>query len=379
MMAQQDVAAGYAEATKLNTLQDALNLVDPPCPHFGTCGGCNYQHLQYTAQLSSKHQQVAESLHRIGGVRDCQDVLLPIIPCQQSYHYRNNMQFTFSAMAPLLLDHAQQSIESRPASSMHTQGHSSSNRLILGLHKANDPSKIIPIQTCFLQHDSANALLQTVAQAAAQLTPQASPKQSQQLSAFDPATQQGFLRQLILRRNSHNEYMVIISTTSFQPAILKPLVMALQECSVSVLSIINTVIPAHPPVKQRRKRGSVHKALNSRRQQQQQQGRSHVLHGTPTISEQLCGLEFQISPDSFFQVNSAQAEVLYELVRRAAGTASLASTCAHTAWVAGASVHNPSHHLKHLDHRRHVGNVLLFSVSSVTKYIIAGFQYMLPS
>ncbi|KAL0053428.1 hypothetical protein WJX82_005653 [Trebouxia sp. C0006] len=149
------VKKGYAEATKVTTLQSPLNLADPPCPHFSVCGGCNYQNLQYDAQLLAKQQQVSETLQRIGGISNCNDVLLPIIPCQQQYHYRNNMQFTFSEA---------------------------------------------PFQ--------------------------------------------------------HKE---------------------------------------------------------SQRQQ------SHVLFGTSTITERLCELDFQISPESFFQVNSAQAEVLYDLVHKAAG------------------------------------------------------------
>ena len=181
-------------------------------------------------------------------------------------------------------------------------------RVMIGLHNVSNPSEVVPIEACFLQHDSANTLLQAAAQALA-----LSPTQPQQLSAFDSATHRGLLRQLILRRNSKHQYMVIFSTTSFQPALLEPLVSAVQSCNVEVLSIINTVIPSEGGMKPHRRKASKLKGSGSQRQQ------SHVLFGTSTITERLCELDFRISPESFFQVNSAQAEVLYNLVHKAAG------------------------------------------------------------
>ena len=107
--------------------------------------------------------------------------------------------------------------------------------------------------------------------------------------------------------------MVIFSTTSFQPALLEPLVTAVQSCNVEVLSIINTIIPPEGVMKPHRRKASKLKRSGSQHQQ------SHVLFGSSTITERLCDLDFQISPESFFQVNSAQAEVLYSLVHKAAG------------------------------------------------------------
>lgn len=297
------VKKGYAEATKVTTLQNPLNLADPPCPHFSVCGGCNYQNLQYYAQLHAKQQQVSETLQRIGGISNCDDVLLSIIPCQQQYHYRNNMQFTFSE-APF---QHKESSEYSSGSSTHTRP-DPAKRVVIGLHKVNNPSEVVPIEACSLQHDSANTLLQAAAQALA-----LSPTQPQQLSAFNAATQRGLLRQLILRRNSKNQYMVIFLTTSFQPALLEPLVTAVQSCNVEVLSIINTVIPPEGGMRPHRRKAP--KLKSSSRQRPQ----SHVLFGLSTITERLCNLDFQISPESFFQVNSAQAEVLYDLVHIAAG------------------------------------------------------------
>ena len=288
------LTAGYAEASKVSTLKRHDDAADPPCPHFGTCGGCDFQNLDYTAQLNAKQAQVAETFQRIGGIINCDDILLPVVACQQPYHYRNNMQFTFST--------------SRTDSALHRH---KPGTTVVGLHKANQPSQITPIQTCYLQHSSANTLLQAVSLAVAQAAAGAA---ETPLTAFDPVTKQGFLRQLIFRKNSQGEFMVIISTSFSQPALLQPLITALLSCCVPVLSIINTVVPCQSIAKRKRSH-SRRKATMAAAVRQ----RSHVMHGTPTITEQLCGLQFEISPSSFFQVNSDQAAVLYNLVLQFAG------------------------------------------------------------
>lgn len=279
------VRKGYAEASKLTTLKQHANPTEAPCPHFGTCGGCDLQNLEYTAQLHAKQVQVAETFQRIGGISNCNDILLPIVACQQAYHYRNNVQFTFSTSQAA-------SHTGKPA------------QVVLGLHKARQPSQITPVQTCFLQQDSANSLLQAASLAVAQASAQAA---GVPLTAFNPATQHGFLRQLILRKNSREEYMVILSTSYSQPALLQPVARALLSCNVPVLSIINTVVPCKSTTKPKRGRS------DSRSTSAGQQSH-HVIHGAATITEQLCGLHFEISPNSFFQVNSSQAAVLYKLV-----------------------------------------------------------------
>lgn len=289
------LSAGYAEASKLSTLQQHANPADPPCPHFGTCGGCDFQDLNYTAQLDAKQAQIAETFQRIGGISNCNGILLPIVACQQTYHYRNNMQFTFST--------------SQADSAFHTD---KPGTIVIGLHKANQPSQIIPIHTCYLQHSSANTLLQAASLAVAQPAGAAETP----LTTFNPVTQQGFLRQLILRKNLQGAYMVIISTSFSQPALLKPLVTALLSCDTPVASIINTVVSCQSIAKRKhrhpRRKATLAAAVGQR---------SLVMHGTPSMTEQLCGLQFHISPSSFFQVNSDQAAVLYNLVLQFAGRA----------------------------------------------------------
>jgi 23S rRNA (uracil1939-C5)-methyltransferase len=63
--------------------------VDPPCPYFQHCGGCQYQHASYPAELACKQAQVGEVLQRIGGVDPSR--ILPVIPSPEPYGYRNRI------------------------------------------------------------------------------------------------------------------------------------------------------------------------------------------------------------------------------------------------------------------------------------------------
>ena len=358
--------AGYVEASKITTLQQHADAPPPPCMYFGTCAGCNYQSLQYAAQLQVKQAQVAEALQRIGGTHVSQYNLLPILPCQDQFRYRNNMQFTFSSTQSTA-SHSLTSPQQDPTNIV-------SHETVLGLHAVDDPSCIVPIQSCLLQNEPANKLLQAATTAC---------NQQPQLSAYDSTTQQGFLRQLIIRRNSAGEHLVSIVTTSYHPDLLAGMVRALCDASVNVAGIVNKVVPpskagpsmtshsmSRPAVapdalvgranqaalpgvtnaearrsnKASRVRGqlagnSISRKLAGKGQRRGQLGqdkgsipqaaadgqqRVHVLFGVSAIREQLCGLEFNVSADSFFQVNTRQAEVLYQMVAQAAGEASTA-------------------------------------------------------
>ena len=79
----------FARAKPLQVLAASADRVEPRCEHFGTCGGCQYQHMSYEAQLGMKQKQVADLFERIGGFS--QDKVAPVIPCPQPYHYRNRI------------------------------------------------------------------------------------------------------------------------------------------------------------------------------------------------------------------------------------------------------------------------------------------------
>lgn len=85
--------AGHATAVKQRTLRQHDHPAQPRCQHFGPCGGCSLQSLQYAAQLQHKQQLVVAALQRIAKLPNAEEVVLPIIPSRQQYGYRNKVRF----------------------------------------------------------------------------------------------------------------------------------------------------------------------------------------------------------------------------------------------------------------------------------------------
>ena len=79
----------FARAKLLRVVTPSPDRVEPVCPHFGVCGGCQYQHLAYPAQLRLKHKQISDLFQRIG--RFDPGLIAPVVPCPQPYGYRNRI------------------------------------------------------------------------------------------------------------------------------------------------------------------------------------------------------------------------------------------------------------------------------------------------
>jgi len=84
-----EVKKRFGRARLLRVLEPSPDRVPPACRYFGQCGGCQYQHLAYPAQLRVKHKQACDLFERIGGIDPAR--VDPVIPCPQPYHYRNRI------------------------------------------------------------------------------------------------------------------------------------------------------------------------------------------------------------------------------------------------------------------------------------------------
>ena len=84
-----EVKKKFARARLLKVLKGSPDRVPAPCRYFGECGGCQYQHIDYPAQLRLKHKQVVDLFQRVGGFRET--VIEPVVPCPQPYGYRNRI------------------------------------------------------------------------------------------------------------------------------------------------------------------------------------------------------------------------------------------------------------------------------------------------
>lgn len=84
-----EVKRNFARGSVVRVLTPSPERATPVCPYFGTCGGCQYQHLSYETQLALKQKQVADLMERIG--KFPKDVVRPAVGCPQPYHYRNRI------------------------------------------------------------------------------------------------------------------------------------------------------------------------------------------------------------------------------------------------------------------------------------------------
>ncbi len=84
-----EVKKKFARGRLIRVIEPSPDRVQPLCPYFGTCGGCQYQHLDYPVQLRAKHQQISDIFQRIGGFSP--DLVAPVVPCPTPYGYRNRI------------------------------------------------------------------------------------------------------------------------------------------------------------------------------------------------------------------------------------------------------------------------------------------------
>jgi len=84
-----EVKKSFARSKLVKIITPSPERATPECKHFGACGGCQYQHLNYAEQLRVKHKQIADLFHRIGGIE--KDVVAPVVPCPSPYGYRNRI------------------------------------------------------------------------------------------------------------------------------------------------------------------------------------------------------------------------------------------------------------------------------------------------
>jgi tRNA/tmRNA/rRNA uracil-C5-methylase (TrmA/RlmC/RlmD family) len=84
-----EVKKRFARAKLLRVLKPSPHRVEPLCPYFGDCGGCQYQHVSYPKQIEIKHKQIVDLFQRVG--RFSRDVIAPVLPCPEPYGYRNRV------------------------------------------------------------------------------------------------------------------------------------------------------------------------------------------------------------------------------------------------------------------------------------------------
>jgi 23S rRNA (uracil1939-C5)-methyltransferase len=247
----------YGRGTIAAVLTPSPDRVEPPCPYFGQCGGCRLQHLTYAGQLAFKEKQVRDCLTRLGGLPPFE--LRPIVPAPEPYGYRNKMEFTVA----------------EPGTTV-------------GLHAAERYDVVLDIERCLLQSEPMNALLDEFRRQA----------RARSLSVWDPRAERGLLRFLTLRQGRRTGE-AMVNVVASEPAV---------EALVPVADALRARVPAT---------ASVLVNVNAKKASVAVGSEEHLLLGRDHITEALGGLTFQVSANSFFQTNTAQAERLFAIVTEA--------------------------------------------------------------
>ena len=233
-------------------LTPSAHRVEPVCPHFGRCGGCDFMHMDYALETQLKGQRIADALRRIGGV-DVEP--LSILPAPTAEGYRNKAQFPV-AMAG-----------GRPAA---------------GFFRART-HQLIPVTHCHIQPPEAGRVAEAVIRW----------MERYHILPYDEAAHRGYVRHIFVRKAAvTGAIMVCIVSNSDRLPKGGQLVDLLRQAVPAVTTVIHNV--------------------NTRPGNVILGDTYHTFYGEGYIEDVLCGLTFRLSPASFYQVNHHQAQVLYE-------------------------------------------------------------------
>ncbi len=244
----------------------------PECSHFGLCGGCKWQHLDYTWQKFYKQKQVKDSLERIAKVPFPE--IRPIIGSEEAYYYRNKLEYTFSNRR-WLTDGAPTGLKT----AAELNG--------LGFHLPGMFDRILDIEHCYLQQDPSNAIRLFVRDKANELG----------LSFYDVRAHEGLLRNLIIRTSTTGDLMVILVST---------------EANDEIDALLDSLGTAFPAIT------SLMHVVNTKKNDTINELPLRLVKGDPFITEKMQNpakgqpdVYFRIGPVSFYQTNPVQAEKLY--------------------------------------------------------------------
>lgn len=250
-----------------------INIVSPSpfreeafCSHYGKCGGCKWQHLNYRQQLSTKQRHVKDCLERIAGIEEPN--LLSIIPSDKTKYYRNKLEYTFG--------------DRRWLSNEEIREDKVFDQRSLGFHIPGRYDKLIDINECFLQPDPSNGIRDAAKEFAF----------THNLEFFNLRFKTGFVRNIIIRNNQKGEFMVTLVVSRNEEEILK-----------EFTSFITNKFPQIT---------SLYAAINDKLNDSLDNVPFVHLFGNTHLAEEMDGLKFQIAPASFFQTNTDQAIKLYE-------------------------------------------------------------------
>ncbi|MBL4771778.1 MAG: 23S rRNA (uracil(1939)-C(5))-methyltransferase RlmD [Planctomycetes bacterium] len=261
------------EARRIEWLDMGPEFVEPMCKHYGTCGGCAFQNLRYERQLIELQRLVAEVLNARKVLGDVE--VEPVIGMPDPRWYRNKMDFTFGN---------RRWIEEGEEEGV-------SQDFGLGMHVPFRHDKVMDVKECFIAFPEAQNIVNSARSLALKMG----------LAPWNLREHDGLLRYLVLRKGFHSGEILAYLVTSAEAADqVNPYAAALVEAHPEITTLVQGInsLPAGVAV------GHI----------------DRLLHGPGVIHESMGGVTFELSPKSFFQTNTLQAERLVEVVREEVGS-----------------------------------------------------------
>lgn len=252
----------YAEAELLEIIHPSPYRRSPLCQHFETCGGCKWQMIQYQKQIEYKEKLVRNAFIHIGRF-DKELSISPIIAGQQEFHYRNKMEFSF--------------------------GHSAEGKLTLGLHCPGSWENVFDVSECLLTQDFTNQLVELVRSESIRLD----------IPPYHNYFHQGTLRFLVVRTGIHTgENLVSLITTGENPEQVDQLLQKIAEYLPDGSSLLH--------------------GISNRKAAIATSDQFRVIRGAQQIQEKLDDITYYLGPNTFFQSNTLQAEILFRYAKEMA-------------------------------------------------------------
>ncbi|MDH4222219.1 MAG: 23S rRNA (uracil(1939)-C(5))-methyltransferase RlmD [candidate division Zixibacteria bacterium] len=251
------IKKNFAEAEVVEVLKCSDKRIEPRCSHFGLCGGCTWQNLDYEAQLHYKAKAVEDTLKHLGSFSEF--VCEKILGSEDVYFYRNKMEYSF--------------------------GINSAKELIIGLHPFQSFREVFDLEECFLQSELSNQVVHRIRDFC----------RKENLVPYNIKEQKGFLRYLAIREVKDKTEMMVNLITFY-------------EKFKKAEKFASELMDDFPPIK------SVVQNINSRLATIAFGEKEILVGGKGIIQEKIGNLYFNISANSFFQTNSRQAEKLFNKI-----------------------------------------------------------------
>lgn len=243
----------YAYAKIERIITPSADRIENDCPVFGKCGGCVFRHISYAAELRAKEQIVRDAFERLGGIDLSRVDFLPIAASEDCERYRNKLQMPLGK---------------------------TDSGIISGFYSERS-HRIVPIEECKLQPKIFSEIIMFIKKRVKEL----------KISVYNEEKNEGVLRHIYLRRGHYSgEICVVLVARRKVPEFQR----LAREIVGKFPEITGVVLNLNPD--------KTNVILGER---------EITLIGKPEISDQMCGVEVEISPKSFYQVNTKAAEKLY--------------------------------------------------------------------